>query len=76
MVCLVGGTRWASQSATPRAWVSEEAFNNVRKVAPGWDRQFLLTRYMEWTANKDPAKDIDAAFLGWAKRFTKGKAPG
>jgi hypothetical protein len=55
MVCLVGGTRWASQSATPRAWVSEEALNNVRKVAPGWDRQFLLTRYMEWTANKDPA---------------------
>lgn len=58
-----------------RAWVSEDALNRVRSVAPGWDRQALLSRYQEWSRDKDTPANIDAAFLGWAKKFTKGKSP-
>ena len=61
--------------AAARPWVSEDALDRVRKVAPGWDRQWLLARYLEWTKGKPTPANIDAAFLGWAKKFTKGKAP-
>jgi hypothetical protein len=47
----------------------------VRDIAPGWDRQWLLMRYQESTKGKPSPANIDAAFLGWAKKFTKGKRP-
>jgi hypothetical protein len=28
-----------------------------------------------WIEDKDQPHDIDHAFLGWAKKFTKGKPP-
>lgn len=59
----------------PRTWVSEDALDKVRTAAPGWDRQWLLARYQEWTKGKPTPANIDAAFLGWAKKFTKGKGP-
>lgn len=59
----------------PRTWVSEDALDRVRTAAPGWDRQWLLARYQEWTKGKPTPANIDAAFLGWARKFTKGKAP-
>jgi hypothetical protein len=62
-------------AALPRRYVSEDALDQVRKIAPGWDRQYLLARYMDWIEGKEPPRDIDRAFLGWAKKFTKGKPP-
>lgn len=59
----------------PRAWVSEEALERVRGVAPGWDRQALLAKYQAWSKGREAPKDIDKAFFGWAKKFTKGKPP-
>jgi hypothetical protein len=47
----------------------------VRQIAPGWDRQMLLRKVTEWSGSKN-ADNMDAAFLGWVKKFTKGKAPG
>lgn len=56
--------------------ISEDALQAVRSVAPGWDKYFLAARYTEWMKGREHPKNPDAAFLGWAKRFTKGKAPG
>lgn len=56
--------------------ISEDALAQVRSVAPGWDKYFLAARYQEWMQGKERPKHPDAAFLGWVKRFTKGKAPG
>jgi hypothetical protein len=63
------------QTSGSASWISEDALDGVRKVAPEWDRQWLLSRYQEWTKGKPTPANIDAAFLGWAKKFTKGKGP-
>lgn len=63
-----------ARPARAARFVSEEALDRVRSVAPGWDRQFLLTKFLEWPKSAN-ARDLDAAFLGWAKTFTKGKTP-
>jgi hypothetical protein len=55
-------------------FVSEAALDAVRTVARGWDRQALLRRFLAWPGSKE-ARDMDAAFLGWVKSFTKGRAP-
>lgn len=55
--------------------ISEDALAQVRSVAPGWDKYFLAARYREWMKGKEHPAHPDAAFLGWVKRFTKGKAP-
>lgn len=55
--------------------ISEDALQAVRSVAPGWDKYFLAARYTEWMKGREHPKNPDAAFLGWAKRFTKGKKP-
>lgn len=54
-------------------FVSEDALDKVRKIAPNWDRQMLLKKFLEWSGSAS-ARDMDAAFLGWAKKFTKGKS--
>jgi plasmid replication initiation protein len=43
--------------------------------APGWDKYQLEKIYIEWAADKEPAKNEDARFLSWVKSFTKGKPP-
>jgi hypothetical protein len=55
-------------------FVSEAALDQVRAVAPGWDRQWLLARFLAWPGSKQ-ARDMDKAFLAWVRSFTKGKAP-
>lgn len=61
--------------AVVRRFVSEDALNRVREVAPGWDRQMLLQRFTDWPPSQT-ARNMDAAFLGWAKKYTGGKQPG
>ena len=46
----------------------------LRKAAPGWDRQALLAQYREWCKGKESPANPHGAFLAWVKRFTKGKA--
>jgi hypothetical protein len=65
--------------ATPveegRAYEPTDAvLDQMRDLAPGWDRQALLARYREWSKGKVPARNPHGAFLGWVKRFTKKKA--
>lgn len=59
---------------TPRIHdVSDQALNLVSKIAPGWDRQMLRKKFLDWPKSRT-ADDLDGAFLGWVKKFTKGKA--
>jgi hypothetical protein len=60
--------------AAPR-YITEDALDQVRTIAPGWDRQWLLAKYKDWRAGKPEPQDPDKAFLGWVRKFTKGKPP-
>ena len=68
-VVIDGGKGRPAQ--VPR-FVSEAALDQVPKLAPGWDRQFLLRKFLDWPGSKN-AIDMDRAFLGWVRKFTKGK---
>ena len=59
--------------AVTARYVTEDALDRVRSIAPGWDRQFLLRKFMDWEGSRTAA-NLDAAFLGWVKSFTKGKS--
>jgi len=53
---------------------SDGVLEQLRTIAPGWDRQGLVARYREWSKGKVAPSNPHGAFIGWAKRFTKGKA--
>jgi hypothetical protein len=53
---------------------TDAVLDKLYDLAPGWDRQGLLSKYREWGRGKEPASNPHGAFLGWVKRFTKGKA--
>ncbi|UZO94927.1 replication initiation protein [Roseomonas mucosa] len=54
---------------------TDAVLDQLARIAPGWDRQALLARFREWTQGKPTPKNPHGAFVGWAKRVTKGKAP-
>ncbi len=62
-----------SRPAQVPRFVSEDALEQVRKLAPGWDRQALLKKFMAWPLSKTSDTDIDTLFLRWVPKFTKGK---
>ncbi len=64
----------ATAAPGPAYEPSDAVLDQLRTIAPGWDRQALLVRYREWSKGKTPAANPHGAFLGWVKRFTKGKA--
>ena len=53
---------------------TDAVLDQLRTIAPSWDRQALLTQYREWSKGNVAARNPHGAFLGWLKRFTKGKA--
>ena len=56
--------------------VSQDALEQVRDVAPGWDKYYLEATYKQFvTGLGEMPRNPDRAFLGWAKKFTKGKPP-
>jgi hypothetical protein len=77
---LQGKARRASSFTAPAGELgaiyepTDAVLNQVRTLAPGWDRQALLARYREWSKGKPAPNNAHGAFLGWVKRFTKRKA--
>ena len=63
------------EAAPRRVQVSSQALEQLREVAPGWDRYALEAFYSQWVSDKDPARNEDARFLAWARSFTKGRPP-
>lgn len=59
-----------------RELVSEDALQQVPTIAPGWDKHALRSQYEAWVTQKgEMPRNPDAAFLGWVRKFTKGKRP-
>eukprot|EP01042_Synura_sphagnicola_P002955 gene2955-3620_t len=54
---------------------TDAVLNQLREIAPGWDRQALLAQYREWIAGKPAAKNPHGSFIGWVKKIAKGKPP-
>lgn len=58
------------------ALVSSRAMEQVSEIAPGWDKYYLEAAYKDWVVGLgEMPRNADAAFLGWVRKFTKGKAP-
>lgn len=56
--------------------VSMDALEQVREVAPGWDKYYLEAAYKDFVSRLgEMPRHPDRAFLGWARKFTKGKRP-
>jgi hypothetical protein len=66
----------AETPAPARVLVPQWALEKVREIAPGWDKYGLEERYTQWVKRLNEApRDPGRAFLGWVRKFTKGKAP-
>ncbi len=53
--------------------ISTDAFDRIHNVAPGWDRYALESLYLGWAADRYPARNEDARFIGWVRSYTKGR---
>jgi hypothetical protein len=53
---------------------TDAVLDQLRTLAPGWDRQALVARYRQWSRGKDAPDNPHGAFLGWVKRFAKNEA--
>jgi hypothetical protein len=52
------------------------ALEQVPSIAPGYDKYWLEGRYLAWVKTlPEPPRDVERAFLGWVRKFTKGKPP-
>ena len=68
----------SSASRAIEGWLYEPpdtVLEQVRSIAPGWDRQALLAKYREWSKGKAAAKNPDGAFIGWVRKFVKAETP-
>ena len=52
---------------------TDAVLDQMRTLAPGWDRQTLLSQYRQWSRDKSPPANPHGAFIGWVKRFAKAK---
>ena len=66
----------SSHQAAPSARYepTDAVLDQLRTIAPGWDRQGLVAQYREWSRSKAEPDNPHGAFIGWVKRFTKQKA--
>lgn len=53
---------------------TDAILDQLRTIAPGWDRQGLLAQYREWSKGKAAPENPHGAFIGWAKKFIKKQA--
>ena len=60
----------------PATRITEDGLDRLRDACPGWDRQWLLLRYLEFMEGTPAPKNADASLLAWGRKFTKGKPPG
>lgn len=55
--------------------LSASALEEVRGMAPGWDKYALEAKFRAFVRGKKTPRHPDKAFLGWVRKFTKGKPP-
>jgi hypothetical protein len=69
----ITGPAGGATSAAPYQ-PTDAVLDQLRTIAPGWDRQGLIAQYREWSKGKAAPDNPHGAFIGWAKRFTKKRA--
>jgi hypothetical protein len=67
--------RPAAPEVPLRHRITDAGLDRLRQACPGWDRQWLFLRYLEFMTDKPAPTDADASLVAWGKSFTKGKAP-
>lgn len=72
---VVNGLLHASGLVGEDYVISLETADKLKDIAYGWDQHELARKYNAWHKGQDRPNNPDAAFLGWARRFTKGKRP-
>jgi hypothetical protein len=70
---FTGATRSMIAAGSPYE-PTDTVLEQLRTIAPGWDRQGLIAQYREWSKGKTAPDNPHGAFIGWAKRFTKSQA--
>jgi hypothetical protein len=57
-----------------RDHLHDDDYVEIGQYMQGWDRKLLFDKYNAFVAN-DPPRSPKIAFIGWVKKFTKGKRP-
>jgi hypothetical protein len=57
-----------------RDHLKDDDYVEIGQYMQGWDRKMLFDKYNAFVA-KDPPNQPKAAFIGWLKKFTKGRRP-
>jgi hypothetical protein len=66
----------AQSPAAEKDLVPLSALEMVPSIAPGWDKYYLEAQYKAWVKTLDePPRHPERAFLGWVRKFTKGRRP-
>jgi hypothetical protein len=57
-----------------KIFISLDALESARQLAPGWYKHVLEAKFLEWVEGlHEPLRlPPERAFLGWVKSFTKG----
>ncbi len=71
---LVSGLGGLQKPYDVRDYLQDDDFLEVGQYMRGWDRKELFDKFSAYFAS-NPPKNHKAAFIGWVKKFTKGKVP-
>jgi hypothetical protein len=72
----IAGPASTDTSSVVKEIVPLSALEMVPSIAPGWDKYYLEAQYRSWVATlNEPPRHPERAFLGWVRKFTKGRRP-
>lgn len=69
----IGGSGWLRPESNFVPTL--ETAQKLMDIAYGWDQHSLVEKYNQWHNGKERPHNPQAAFIGWAKKFTAGKMP-
>ena len=56
--------------------MQQSPYEKAKKAAPGWDVYALEREWREWSADKEPPQNSDAAFIAFCrKKFARMGRP-
>ena len=72
----ITGPASAESTTAVKDVVPLSALEMVPSIAPGWDKYYLEAQYRAWVKTLgEPPRHPDRAFLGWVRKFTRGRRP-
>jgi hypothetical protein len=73
--CIRRGLRGSGSCDIASFINTDEDFDEVRRLAPGWDKYALFRMFDAHFEGRGEIRNHHAAFFGWLRRFTKGQPP-